>query len=765
MRYRLMASFQGAPYQAGIGPSDEEVTLFAACPPPEKLGFRSSSGHWRKRVSVDEIDALWESRPIGRYRNERCMVLDDLGDRMHIAYLGRDLYMARRLGFWEVDRGVFEVVVPRQEITDLREERGEYELAVVDPAGGSVPGSWEGGHRETWASTPREYGHPPDTGPLRSPVAAPGQDLLDTGPSWATDARGPAGPGGRDGNGWEGPDTQAQDPRDTGTWAAIRDLDPRDMPESGVFPRGRGGWRARDTGGWEAPDTGAWDAREVAALAAREAAGRQATREAADRQATPNPRNTGGWSAREVADAAAREAQDARNTGGWSAREIADAAAREARDARTTTGSWSARDVAGPAGPAGPATQDARANGRWSTQANGNWDPQANGRWDAQADGQWDAQADGRWDAQADGQWDPPANGQWATRGNGQWDTQANGQWDNRGNGHGGAQGNGQWDAREAAAGQRAVARWNPEDTEAWNPVSSGEWDSPPGAYPPAGRLPAPQAPMPQTPAPQTSMEQWNPRPAGPAHARPSAELDARGMGEWEPNEVVRPANQQVVRPSTHQRTPDAAVVWHGSPSPEDSGRWGSPVPVADTRGNAPRLAIANGPAAPGPAPSAELGNGYGAPSAAPEPAYYQAPLARETAVNGMNGATPGRGMNGTAPGRHVSRRSSGKPRVTAQAVFSQLLELASIPQSAYAVDAEVDGAMCLVRARGGYEVFSSADRTRHEIRFFEDEEAAYFYLFGILAAEAVRSGHLGPQTAPPGHRSTSAQPGYPSGL
>ncbi len=134
MRYRLMASFQGAPYQAGIGPSDEEVTLFAACPPPEELGFRSSSGHWHKRVSVEEIDALWESRPIGRYHGERCMVLDDLGDRMHIAYLGRDLYMARRLGFWEVDRGVFEVVVPRQDITDLGEERGEYELAVFDPA-------------------------------------------------------------------------------------------------------------------------------------------------------------------------------------------------------------------------------------------------------------------------------------------------------------------------------------------------------------------------------------------------------------------------------------------------------------------------------------------------------------------------------------------------------------------------------------------------------------------------------------------------------
>jgi hypothetical protein len=576
MRYRLMASFQGAPYQAGIGPSDEEVTLFAACPPPEELGFRSSSGHWRKRVSVEEIDALWESRPIGRYRGERCMVLDDLGDRMHIAYLGRDLYMARRLGFWEVDRGVFEVVVPRQEITDLREERGEYELAVLDE--GSLPGAWDGGHRETWASNPRDYGYAPapDTGPLRSPVASPPRELVDTGPSWAADAPGSQGPRGWDDGGWNGRDDQAQDPRDTGTWAAIRDLDPQDMPESdGPFPRDRGGWRARDTGGWERPDTGTWDAREVAERAAREAA--------ADRQATPDPRNTGGWSAREIADAAAREAREGRATGGWNAREIADAAAREAND--------------------------------------------------------WDARGDGR------------------------------------------------WDAGQPSAAQRETDRWDPQDTVSWNPVSSGEWDSPPGAYPPAVQMPA-------------------------AHAR--------GTAEWEPNEVVRPSASEVVSPSNHQRTPDAAVVWHGSPSPEDSGRWGPPVPVADGRGNPPRLAIGSEPADPP--------------------------------------------TNGTAPGRHVSRRSSGKTRVTAQTVFSQLLELASIPQSAYVVDDEVDGAMCLVRARGGYEVFSSADRTRHEVRFFEDEEAAYFYLFGILAAEAVRSGRLGPQAAPPGHRSTSARPGYPSG-
>jgi hypothetical protein len=57
---------------------------------------------------------------------------------------------------------------------------------------------------------------------------------------------------------------------------------------------------------------------------------------------------------------------------------------------------------------------------------------------------------------------------------------------------------------------------------------------------------------------------------------------------------------------------------------------------------------------------------------------------------------------------------------------------------------------MCLVEADGGFEVFSRTDDARLEVRFFEDEEAAYFYLFGVLAAEAVRSGRLGP-TGPGG--------------
>src|SRR6266404_2246138 len=154
MRLRLMVTYRGVPYQAGLGPDGGEATVFSAGPPPEELGFTAAAGHWRKQVSITDLDALWQSRPLGDYRGEPCLVLDDLGDRLHIAYLGRDAARAAQLGYWEIDREVFEVVVARGDVTGLGEERVDFALttAMFGVSGPSAPEAEPTGHAEQTGS-------------------------------------------------------------------------------------------------------------------------------------------------------------------------------------------------------------------------------------------------------------------------------------------------------------------------------------------------------------------------------------------------------------------------------------------------------------------------------------------------------------------------------------------------------------------------------------------------------------------------------------
>src|SRR5579859_4497126 len=141
MRYRLMATYLGVPYYVGLGPDGNEATLLSPAPPPDDLGFVPAGGCWRKQVSVPDLDALWQSRLTGEYRGEPCLVLDDLGDRLHIAYQGRDSARARQLGYWEIDREVFEVVVARSDVTRLTEERVDFPLpSAMFPSSNRDPG-------------------------------------------------------------------------------------------------------------------------------------------------------------------------------------------------------------------------------------------------------------------------------------------------------------------------------------------------------------------------------------------------------------------------------------------------------------------------------------------------------------------------------------------------------------------------------------------------------------------------------------------------
>ncbi len=187
MRYRLMASYLGASYQAAVGPSDRDVTLFAAPPPPEEHGFSPvpGGGIWRKQVRLDDLDGLWESRPIGSYHGEPCLVLDDLGDRLHIVYLGMDERRAGQLGYWQVDRGVFEVVVQRHEVTDLAEERHEFPIALLLSALPRALNAGDGGAGNAVGSLPAPV---PGLGRARAGTAEIGRIALPSGGEGASAA-------------------------------------------------------------------------------------------------------------------------------------------------------------------------------------------------------------------------------------------------------------------------------------------------------------------------------------------------------------------------------------------------------------------------------------------------------------------------------------------------------------------------------------------------------------------------------------------------
>src|SRR6266487_1915028 len=181
MRYRLMATYRGVPYEVGMGPSNSDVVLFAACPPPEELGFEPATGHWRKPVIRAEIDTLWESRPVGMFRGEPCIVLDDPGDRLHIAYMGTDAEWATSLGYWQVDRGVFELLTPREEVTELTEERVEKPLRWGELAEATGPMATYPYGTAPWPIAVPHVAASPDAAAAEETVPGAGGPLDDAG--------------------------------------------------------------------------------------------------------------------------------------------------------------------------------------------------------------------------------------------------------------------------------------------------------------------------------------------------------------------------------------------------------------------------------------------------------------------------------------------------------------------------------------------------------------------------------------------------------
>ncbi|WP_283133664.1 hypothetical protein [Rhizohabitans arisaemae] len=116
----FIAHYQGRSYAANLGPGEDDVVLFAET---AQEGWQAAPGYWWLRVSRGRLTWLVLLRTVGVFAGEPCMVLGEEADGLHIAYAGHDGVQADAIGYWQVDHGAYEVVVPPEEVQSTRVER------------------------------------------------------------------------------------------------------------------------------------------------------------------------------------------------------------------------------------------------------------------------------------------------------------------------------------------------------------------------------------------------------------------------------------------------------------------------------------------------------------------------------------------------------------------------------------------------------------------------------------------------------------------
>ncbi|GIH27353.1 hypothetical protein Aph01nite_56630 [Acrocarpospora phusangensis] len=120
----FVATYRTQTYPAAIGPGGDDVVLFSETPAE---GFERGRGYWRLAVNIKDLEQLTLLRTVGAFGGEPCLILDEdengESGGLHIAYTGHNGMKAEALGYWLVDHGAYEVVVPREEVQAIRVER------------------------------------------------------------------------------------------------------------------------------------------------------------------------------------------------------------------------------------------------------------------------------------------------------------------------------------------------------------------------------------------------------------------------------------------------------------------------------------------------------------------------------------------------------------------------------------------------------------------------------------------------------------------
>lgn len=114
-----LARWRGEEYEAS--PDGAVVRLYRDAPAAgfEEVGAR----RYRRLVRADEIDALGYLRTVGRWHGQPVLLLGVRGGEVFVEYLGGRAPVAVSLGLGRTDVAVYQGWVPRDEVSDVRQER------------------------------------------------------------------------------------------------------------------------------------------------------------------------------------------------------------------------------------------------------------------------------------------------------------------------------------------------------------------------------------------------------------------------------------------------------------------------------------------------------------------------------------------------------------------------------------------------------------------------------------------------------------------
>jgi hypothetical protein len=122
MRAGYLARWQGQEYEAFPAPTPEGLWVRLYTDRPEPGFDRVRDGRYRRVVLPSDLEQLVYARPVATWRDQPFLLRSREGGWAHLEYTGGSAAVAAKLGCTPIERGVYQVRVPSDELRGVRME-------------------------------------------------------------------------------------------------------------------------------------------------------------------------------------------------------------------------------------------------------------------------------------------------------------------------------------------------------------------------------------------------------------------------------------------------------------------------------------------------------------------------------------------------------------------------------------------------------------------------------------------------------------------